>query len=227
MNETARQFVQEVCRELELVRDPLRAEQMSAYMRNQFQFAGVRAAGRDAVLAAALRTCPIRSADEALEAAELLWEKDEREYQNIGVRLLRRRQRTLRLADLESVRKLIESRSWWDTVDELAGRVVCPVLDQNLGSRRELVEDWANAPSMWTRRAAILAQLNSKIVDNDLLTHVILANTGTNEFFIDKAIGWALRQYARTYPEWVIAFTNEHHSRLSALSIAQARKHCG
>jgi 3-methyladenine DNA glycosylase AlkD len=122
---------------------------------------------------------------------------------------------------------LIATGAWWDLVDELAHRVG-DVLRSQRAEAEPVVRVWSRHEDMWLRRAAILCQLGHKAeTDTRLLADVIAPNVGNREFFIRKAIGWALREYAKTDPDWVLGYVNGHRSDLSPLSVREALKHVG
>lgn len=123
-------------------------------------------------------------------------------------------------------RRLIIAGDWWDTVDEIAGNLIGPILTSHPAEMRPIVLGWATDQNLWLRRTAIIAQLGAKErTDLELLTFAVDANAEDTEFFIRKAIGWALRQYARTDPTWVLRFVAAREDRLSGLSKREARKH--
>ncbi|MDQ1536965.1 MAG: hypothetical protein QOE58_1358 [Actinomycetota bacterium] len=124
---------------------------------------------------------------------------------------------------------LVESGAWWDFVDEIASRRVGPVLRAHPGPEADRMRGWAREGSMWVRRAAILSQLSSKDeTDRHLLLDCIRPNLADREFFIRKAIGWSLRQYAHSgsaAANWVRSTADELGPRLSPLSRREALKH--
>ncbi|MEI2775075.1 MAG: DNA alkylation repair protein [Tetrasphaera sp.] len=127
-------------------------------------------------------------------------------------------------------RHLVVTGAWWDHVDDLATHSVAPILLRHRDSETERMLDWAVADDLWLRRVAIICQLPfGDRTDIALLGAVIDANVeGTaygREFFVRKAIGWALRQYARINPDWVRAFVAERADVLSGLSTREALKH--
>jgi 3-methyladenine DNA glycosylase AlkD len=128
-------------------------------------------------------------------------------------------------------RYLVESGAWWDFVDDIASHRVGPVLRAHPGTESDRMRSWAVADSMWLRRAAILSQLSSSAeTDPELLLDCITPNLGDTEFFVRKAIGWSLRQYARSGPtaaDWVRRSVQELGPRLSPLSRREALKHLG
>jgi 3-methyladenine DNA glycosylase AlkD len=126
---------------------------------------------------------------------------------------------------------MIVTGAWWDHVDELASRRVGPILRAHPTAMVALLRRWAVDDDRWRRRTAIIAQLGSKdTTDVGLLADVLTANLldgppVTQDFFIRKAVGWALRQHARTDPGWVRAFVSTNRERLSQLSYREATKH--
>ncbi|WP_109507237.1 DNA alkylation repair protein [Nocardioides speluncae] len=123
-------------------------------------------------------------------------------------------------------RHLIVTGAWWDHVDELATRHVGPILAGHRAEVTPLMRAWSRTEDLWLRRTAILCQLHHKEqTDLDLLREAIDANVDDRSFWIRKAIGWALRQYARTDPDWVRSEVARHGDRLSGLSRREAMKH--
>lgn len=201
--------------------DPAQAAEMRAYMRDQFAFLGVSAPARREAVRTILARRPL---DWPLVWA--LWDRPEREYLYVGVDHLRRI-KVFPSVQLDSLKELITTHSWWDTVDPLA-KVAGSALDDatvaGAASASEVLRAWATDDNLWVRRVAIICQLSRRDkVDPRLLTHAIQANLGSKEFFINKAIGWALRDYARTAPEWVRVFVDSHD--LAPLSRREALKH--
>lgn len=209
--------------------DAQQAAPMLAYMLDQFAFLGIRATPRRQ----ALRGLPrlnAWTASDLLSLAEALWDLPEREFQYVAVDLLAKHHRQLDLDSLPRLLELVQRRSWWDTVDGLAG-VVGEILLQALGGQRDVQRDMDTCLShanLWVRRVAMLHQLGWKAqTDEARLLRYALALAPETDFFIRKAIGWALRDYARTRPETVRAFLSEHAQRLSGLTRREAGKHLG
>ncbi|HEX5917124.1 MAG TPA: DNA alkylation repair protein [Nocardioides sp.] len=216
--------------------DPARAAQQQAYMKSDLPYVGLGAAALKALLRPLL--VEHRFADRAQwEAAVLeLWEDAEhREEWYAAIALLRHRayRRWLDPDLLPLLEDLVRTGAWWDVVDEIASHLVGQVLLDHRSPTTPILDAWAVDPdSLWVRRTAMLAQLrHSEQTDTDLLERVLVANlddtTYGREFFVRKALGWALRQHARTDPEWVRTFVRAHHDRLSGLSRREALKHLG
>lgn len=212
---------------LQPLADPERAAPMRAYMKNQFAFLGVAAPVRRAAVAALVRPRLVQA--ELLALAEGLWQCPEREYRYTAIDLLARHARSLGPADVPWLLALAQRDPWWDTVDGLAG-VVGDVLLAAVLARPDDAQQPMDAalhhPSLWVRRIAMLHQLGWKQhTDTQRVLAYALALGHEDEFFIRKAIGWALRDLARTQPETVRQFVLANASGLSALTVREATKH--
>ncbi|WP_030439338.1 DNA alkylation repair protein [Actinoplanes subtropicus] len=205
-------------------RDPARAVAMAAYMRDQFPYFGVPAPEVRAMERAAFAGLP-RPTDEDLTVVALsCWEQPEREYQYVACDYLRRHVAAAGPDFLPIARTLLTTKSWWDTVDPLATRFVGDLAR----AHPELVETmdaWSADENMWLVRTALLFQLHyGTATDTDRLFGYCTRQAGHPDFFVRKAIGWALRHYARTDPSSVRAYVTATPS-LSPLSRKEAMKH--
>ncbi len=210
---------------LEAVADPDQAEPMAAYMKHHFQFLGAKAP------AVRLAAKPTLAAGKRATAAELIgfvdhcWAQPEREFQYVGASLLRKWIATLEAGHIDDLARYITTKSWWDTVDSLAAWCVGPLVKANPGLV-DVMDRWIGSDDIWLARTAILHQLGYKAdTDADRLFRYARARAEDPEFFIRKAIGWALRQYARQSPDDVRAFVAANDDRLSGLSKREALKH--
>lgn len=210
---------------LEPLQDPLRAEAMQAYLRGQFLFLGLSAPVRR--LAAKQIVNASHSREELLDTVEALWALPQREYRYTAIDLLGRWKKWLTAKDVPMLITLANREPWWETVDGLSG-VISDVLwvDADKGvmdfpvMERALISD-----QMWSRRIAMTHQLGWRNHTNpDRLFRYALTLADENEFFIRKAIGWALRDYARSAPKAVKAFIKKEGRVLSPLSIREAIK---
>jgi 3-methyladenine DNA glycosylase AlkD len=209
--------------------DPERAPQMQAYMKSAMPYLGVRVPRVRGLVRALAKQRPPASTEELVATVRALWDQaDHREERYAatalaGAPVVRR----LRRPELIGVyRHLIVTGAWWDHVDELAGNRVGPILLAHQETVTPVIAAWATDADLWLRRTAILSQLTFKDrTDLALLQAAIEANLEDSSFWIRKAIGWALRQYARTDPDWVRATVAEYDGRLSGLSRREALKH--
>jgi 3-methyladenine DNA glycosylase AlkD len=216
------------------VGDPERAAQQQAYMKSELPYVGLGAPALKALLRPIL--VDHRFADRAqweAAALELFEDATHREEWYAAVALLRHRSYRAWLDPdlLPLLEELVRLGAWWDVVDEVAGHLVGQVLLDHRAAATPVIDEWAVDPdSLWVRRTAMLAQLrHAEATDTDLLERVLVANLDDTaygrEFFTRKALGWALRQHARTDPAWVRTFVEDHADRLSGLSRREALKH--
>jgi 3-methyladenine DNA glycosylase AlkD len=204
--------------------DAAKAAPMRAYMRDQFPFLGIPTAGRRALSREVLAGLPRPGEDDLRTAALACWELPEREYQYFACDWLVRNVNSCSPGFLDTARVLITTRSWWDTVDALAAHVVGGIVARDRGAVATM-DEWLGE-GVWLARTAILHQLRFRErTDADRLFRYCLAMAGHRDFFIRKAIGWALREYARTDPDRVRAFVRAHERTLSPLSVREALKH--
>lgn len=224
---TPRQFVLAVERVLEPLVDPSRATPMKAYMLNQFEFLGLQAATRRQAVRS-LGKVAWSTPDDLLAAAQLLWKKPQREYRYTAIDLLRKHNAMLRVSDLPALRDLLLRESWWETVDGLSA-VIAEVMHaavQQQSNASRVMDEWLKHPSHWVRRSAMLHQLGWRL-DTDAARLFAYAQqlADEKEFFIRKAIGWALRDYARWNPQAVTNFLVDNRAALSGLTVREAAKH--
>ena len=208
--------------------NPEQAAPMRAYQRDQFLFLGIQTPARRQAIAALGR---VRfTSPELLAIADTLWQWPEREYQYVAVDLLVKQVKTLTVADIPALLALVQRKSWWDSVDGLAkvvgtiiraGRIIDP-------SVQSLMDAALQHNDFWVSRIALLHQLGwYGDTDAVRLFHYARTLAHEKEFFIRKAIGWALRDYARHDPQAVRAFVETHRGELSGLSAREAMKHLG
>ena len=204
---------------------PADVEPMEAYMKDQFRFLGVRSAGVRAVAKPLLRAAGQMDGNTIVDFVYRCWEEPEREFQYVGALLTRRHVKKLDPSHLPDIEHFITSRSWWDTVDSLAAWTVGPLVSAN-PELKAVMDQWATDDNLWLARTAIIHQLGFKEnTDAQRLFHYAELQAGHTDFFIRKAIGWALRQYARVEPDAVRRFVAEHEDELSPLSRREALKH--
>jgi len=198
------------------------AKQMSAYMRDQFPFLGIPSPQRKKLGQPFFATIDKKVID--WEFIALCWEQPEREFQYLGADYLAKLQSVLAPADIPRIRELVVTKSWWDTVDALdvvVGSVALAHPEVN-----EILLQWSTDENIWLRRTAIDHQLTRKgKTDTDLLERILVNNLGQTEFFINKAIGWSLRDYSKTDPDWVRGFITRHRDGMAPLSIREASKY--
>lgn len=210
--------------------DPVRAPAMQAYMKSQIPFLGVSAPGRNAALRPVLATHRPADAEELEASVRELWDGAAfREERYAAIAVLRHRSASpfLTPARLDLLTHLVVTGAWWDLVDDIAAHLVGPLLLDHHDAVSPTVGGWSDGDDLWLRRAALVCQvLARERTDRDLLEHAVLANLEPSrygrEFFIRKAVGWALRSYSATDPDWVVALVADHASELSGLARREA-----
>ena len=209
--------------------DGVQAVPMRAYMLHQFAFLGIRATPRRQALHG-LPKLSAWTAPDLVTLADKLWDLPEREFQYVAVDLLAKHHRQLGPDNVSHLLQLVQRKSWWDTVDGLAGVVGDILLRARPGQPdvQRAMDACLSHPNLWVRRVAMLHQLGWKAQTDELrLLHYALTLAPEPDFFIRKAIGWALRDHARTRPEAVRAFLAQHAQRLSSLTRREVGKHLG
>lgn len=200
-----------------------KSEKMSAYMRGKFKFLGINAPLRYALEKEYFKELKTsRKID--WNFVEILWKEEEREFQYIATDYLNNMKNYLKYEDLDKLYKLIKSKSWWDSVDNFP-RLISKIVDLDKNTNKEM-EKWSKDDNLWIRRVSIIYQLHRKDKTNEeFLKRNILNNLNGNEFFINKAIGWALRDYSKYNSAFVRDFIDENRENLSTLSIKEASKY--
>ena len=209
--------------DLEGNRNELLAESMSKYMQDKFRFLGVRGATRTEIYK---KYFPDARKTKTIDwdFVENCWNKEEREFQYVVVYYLKAMQKFLKREDISRLKYLIVTKSWWDTVDLLAKVVGSLVI--RIEGYDQIMLEWSKDGNIWLKRVAILYQLSLKDkVDEIILDKILVNNLGDNEFFINKAVGWALRDYSKFNPEWVREFIKKNKDNMANLSIREASKY--
>ena len=209
--------------DLEENRNELLAVSMERYMQDKFSFLGVRGVTRTEIYK---KHFPEARKSKVIdwEFIETCWNKEEREFQYAVVYYLKTMQKFLKREDISRLKYLIVTKSWWDTVDLLAKVVGSLVI--RIEGYDQIMLEWSKDSNIWLRRVAMLHQLSFKEkVDEGLLEKILLANLGDNEFFINKAVGWALRDYSKFNPEWVTKFIEKNRENMANLSLREASKY--
>jgi len=222
-------FLGEVRAALAAAGDPERATGQQRYMKSAMPFHGVSAPELKRLLRPLLEAYdPVdRAAHEATVRG--VWDGATHREERYAALSLARHPRARAWLDLEALplhRDLVVSGAWWDLVDVVAAHLVGAVLRGHRAETTAVLRGWARDGDPWVRRTAVLAQLgHQQDTDVDLLRDVVEVNAADSSFWLRKAIGWALREYARTEPDWVRAELDRLGDRLSPLSRREAAKH--
>lgn len=207
--------------ELEKLKDEKQAEKMSNYMQNKFPFLGIPKPSLTAFFRPYLKLSKENEID--WDFVMLCWEKEYREAQYLAISYLDKHIKKIRETDLDKLKYLITNKSWWETVDSLDSMVGEIVL-KNKKYEKVMIE-WSLSDNLWLRRVSI--DFQQRYVENtnkELLEEIIVNNLGSKEFFINKAIGWSLREYSKTNQPWVKEFIDKYKDRMANLSVKEASK---
>ena len=213
----------EIKKAFEENRDAENAIAMSKYMRDMFKYYGIPTPARKSIYKELLKKEKLGAIiDWAL--LDKCYEDEYREFQYFVMDYLSLVQKRLTYDDIPKIKKYIKTKPWWDTIDGF-DRIIGDIAFSD--SRvNDLMLEWSKDDDFWIRRIAIDHQLCRKDkTDADLLGKIIINNLGSKEFFINKAIGWSLRDYSKINPDWVRDFTFKNKDKMNKLSIKEARKY--
>ena len=222
------QLVQQLELEFEKNQNEFEAEGMSRYMKHRFTYFGVKKPTRALIQKEWFSIIPKDFTQENKRELVLeLWQKEQREFQYVAIDYLAKwKDKELLLEDYEFIEFLLTNQSWWDSVDALASNFLGRYLRLIPSQREIVVKSWRKSENLWLRRSCLIFQLRYKSQTNfELLKSLILEFKHEKEFFIQKAIGWSLREYAKTNPVSVRNFVEE--SGIQGLAKREALKHIG
>ena len=195
---------------------------MAKYMRNKFPFLGLKRPDRDRLSKEFLNA---KKADKEVDWDFIFtcYNMPEREFHLLGIDYMDKVKNIFTANDMNNIEKLITTKSWWDTVDYI-NKIVGYIAEQYPEVKDNIIERWIDSDNIWLNRVSIIFQLRYKDrTDTEFLEKAIIKNSQSGEFFIDKAIGWALREYSKTNKEWVKEFIE--NNKLSKLSIREGSKY--
>ena len=199
------------------------AQKMSKYMLNKFEYIGIKTPERREIFKIFFKEYKNEEKID-WEFVNKCWENKYREFQYVAADYLKNMKDKLTIDDISEFKRLILEKSWWDTIDNLDMTIGALALkDSNVN---KILLEWSLDENIWLRRIAIDHQLLRKEKTNtELLEKILKNNLGQTKFFINKAIGWALRDYSKTNPEWVKNFIEEIKENMAKLSIKEASKY--
>jgi len=193
-----------------------------AYMRNQFEYFGIKAATRQSVSKNYMKK-ELPAYTELEIIVKELWQFPEREFQYFAIDLMAAMKKQWTTDIINLIEFVLVNKSWWDTVDHAASDLTGPYFKSFPKQINKITGNWNRSDNFWLQRSSIMFQKQyKKETDTILLSKYILKHSHSTEFFIQKAIGWALREYSKTDAAWVIQFVKQHE--LSALSKREALK---
>jgi len=215
-------YTQELQRIFQENSNPTRAIQQVKYMKDRFVFYGLTSPERRKLQAPFLVKEYLPEKEEAFTIVKKLWSKPQRELHYFAQELTHKYQKQVVVSDIELYEFLITNNSWWDTVDFIAANLVGNYFKYFPNQREVVIEKWMNSGNIWLQRTCVIFQLKYKQeTDTKILSNCINQLLGSKDFFINKAIGWALREYSKIDANWVIDFV-ENHNKLANLSKREA-----
>lgn len=199
------------------------SQKMSAYMRDLFSFYGIPSPKRKEIYKEFFKEEKRKGKIDWL-LLDKAWGSDYREFQYFAMDYLIAMHKFLNYEDIDKIKKYLKSKQWWDSIDILSG-VIDDISYTDIRFK-DLMLEWSIDSDFWIRRVSIIHQLGKKDkTDVKLLEKILINNFGSDEFFINKAIGWALREYSKTNPKWVRDFINKHNNKMNKLSIREGSKY--
>lgn len=205
---------------------PENAASMAAYLKNKFELYGIRSPELKALSKTFILENDKPSYSEAISIVKALWQLPQREHHHFAMRLLEKYKKNWDKDFILVVEHLLINQSWWDTVDWIASHLAGGYFNKFPDRILPVCDKWNASENMWLIRTSILFQLGYRNkVNESHLYRFIKPHLDSNEFFIQKAIGWALRNYARHESASVLNFVNSN--LLKPLSRREALKHIG
>lgn len=217
------EYVKLISQRFQKEADPAIAAEQKAYMRNQFEYLGLKSPIRREIQRPFLNPKSLPAKQEVAEIVNYFWRQSEREFQYFGQELLSKYQKRFEREDINLLEFMVTHRSWWDTVDYIAANLIGAYFKSFPEERDNHIHKWLNSDNIWLKRCCLLFQLKyKKDLDTKMLVLCIDQLSYSQEFFIAKAIGWILSEYSKTNPVWVEAFVI--HNNLQPLSKREALK---
>ncbi len=214
--------IDDLVSEMTANRDDEQAAKMSAYMQDKFPFLGIPRPKLKQIMKPYIAECRKQPLD--WEVVYKLWNNEYREAIYVALEYIEKHKKQIVLEDFDRLKELITTKSWWETVDQLDAYVGDLVLAHE--ELKDAMLQWSKDENMWIRRVSIDYQQRFKEnTDVDILAKTIENNLGSKEFFINKAIGWSLREYSKTDAQWVKVFLADHETQMDKLSIREAKKY--
>ena len=204
--------------------DAEKALTMKAYMKSQFEFLGITTPDRRKVLKEYIKQNVINDRQELEVIVKELWMLPEREFQYCAMEILMQYEKLWQQEMIDVIEYCLTNKSWWDTVDPLSYDCAGDYFKMYPGKIKSITGRWNASKNIWLQRSSLLFQKKyKKDTDTILLAEYISNLSASKEFFVQKSIGWILREYAKTDADWVTTFVNTH--ALAPLSQREAMKH--
>ena len=206
--------------------DSEKAGPMAAYLKTEMPFYGVQKRGRTEVIRELKKRFPLTDMATYRAAVEALWRQPHREEKYLAISIARQYSAFVTFENLDLYRRMIVEGAWWDFVDDVAINCVGIVYLNERARTEPTIEEWIDDEVMWLRRTSLISPIKHKTAtDHQMLFDHCVRRAGEKEFFIRKAIGWTLREYAKSEPDRVATFLLQHRDLWSGLTFREASKH--
>ena len=217
--------IDDITSAFEVFADQAKGDKMAGYLKNKFVCYGIKAPDRRIIQKEFYSELKLFTIEDSIKLARSLYKLPQRELHYFAMEIVGRKSKFLNAYHLEFAEFMVLQNSWWDTVDFVATHIFHPILKQlDYNQKREYVQKLAQHENMWMNRVAIIFQLPLKReTEEELLELAIIPHLNSKEFFHQKAIGWALRQYSKYNPNYVSNFLDSH--KLANLSVREASKY--
>jgi 3-methyladenine DNA glycosylase AlkD len=211
---------------LAAVADPERARSVAAYLKTDMPLYGVARPDLKPILKDLVAAVPPGTPEDYRGTIRALWDRPHREEKYLAIGFARSFDDFVDTGSLDLYETLIIEGAWWDLVDEIAIRLVGRALEKDRSTVTTRIRPWIASDDLWLRRTSIICQVTrGTSSDLDLLADACAANLADGNFFIRKAIGWALRDLSKSDPDWVRGFIDTYRDELSGLSLREASKY--
>ncbi|MBN1339644.1 MAG: DNA alkylation repair protein [Bacteroidales bacterium] len=199
------------------------AASMKKYMKGQYEYYGIKSPKRREITREYLSAEGLPDDKNLKSMVAECWENPYRDFQYFAMEILFMRRKKLPGDFIDTFETMVVRKSWWDTVDYIAGKLIAFHFHKYPELKGPYITKWMDSGNIWLQRSCLLFQLHYKSdTDTGLLERLIMNLQGSREFFINKAIGWILREYSKTDAGWVVRFTENHP--LAPLSHREALK---
>lgn len=221
--ETMPKFLNELKKSFSLSANPENRDGMKAYMLNQFDFYGIKTPERDKIVKAYIKANPLKTIEEVNGIVRKMWAFKEREWQYAAIDVFRYYHPLWEEHVIDVIESCLTTKGWWDTVDGIGSDWIPVYFSYYPNQIIPITERWNQSDNIWLQRSSILFQRSFKDKTNSrLLKKYILKHKDSGNFFIQKAIGWSLREYGKTNRDWVIDFVAKN--KIAPLSKREAMK---
>ncbi|MCE4957287.1 DNA alkylation repair protein [Macrococcoides caseolyticum] len=215
--------IQDIIYAYEPLKNDTQREAMESYMKHNFPFLGISKRETAPIMKMLFKKGLPETKVDTIQLVNDCFNQKEREYHYIGMTILNHNRSYFDVTDLDYIETLLKHNSWWDSIDTIAPNIVGTIVLEDRGNGEIIMRKWNQSDDFWIQRASLLHQLKYKTkMNEELLTDFILNTKDDKEFFIRKAIGWVLREYSKTNPDFVTQFVATHE--LSGLSSREALK---